>query len=165
MITTTATAAALVVVMVRVQNVVGATVVVVVVVWMIVLLIVDVVVAAIVVAIHVVVDLVEIVAKSNTSGGVSFAEGVLIVVHPNLENAFVDSDFVAEVVDNLLVPLLHLPSHSFRKLIHLILLVLAELSPEPLPRIRARGHHRPVLAVRIFLTRQPGRQSQQHVGS
>lgn len=152
MITTTA-AAALVVVMVRVQNVVAATVVVVVV-WMIVLVIVDVVVAAIVVvAIHVVVDLVEIVAKSNTSGGVSFAEGVLIVVHPNLENAFVDSDFVAEVVDNLLVPLLHLPSHSFGKLMHLILLVLTELGPEPLPRIRARGHHRPVLVVRIFLTR------------
>lgn len=141
-------ATALVVVMVGVLNVVGATVVVV---WMIVLVIV--VVAAIVVTIHVVVDVVETVGRSNTSGGVSFAEGVLIVVHPNLENAFVDSDFVAEVVDNLLVPLLHLPSHSFRKLIHLILLVLAELGPEPLPRIRARGHHRPVLAVGIFLTR------------
>lgn len=146
--TITTAATALVVVMVRVLNVVAATVVVV---WMIILLIV--VVAAIVVAIHVVVDLVEIVAKSNTSGGVSLAEGVLIVVHPHLENAFVDSDFVAEVVDNLLVPLLHLPSHSFGKLIHLILLVLTELGPEPLPRIRARGHHRPLLAVRIFLTR------------
>jgi hypothetical protein len=143
------TATALVVVMVGVLNVVAATVVVVV--WMIVLVIV--VVAAIVVTIHVVVDLVETVGRSDTSGGVSFAEGVLIVVHPNLENAFVDSDFVAEVVDNLLVPLLHLPSHSFRKLMHLILLVLAELGPEPLPRIGARGHHRPVLAVGIFLTR------------
>lgn len=67
-------------------------------------------------------------------------EGVLVIVHPHLENSFVDADFAAKLQDHLLVPLLHLPPNSFRELVHLFLLILAELGPEPLPAARARRH-------------------------
>lgn len=68
----------------------------------------------------------------------SLPKSVFVIVHPNLQNPSVHPNLMAELLHQFLVPLLHLPPHSLRELVHLILLILCELGPEPLPRIRAR---------------------------
>lgn len=77
--------------------------------------------------------------------GVPLAEGVLVVVHPYLEHGPIDADLGAELLNQLLVPLLHLPPDSLGEFMHPLLLVLAEFRPEALPRARVvavRAHHR-----------------------
>lgn len=65
-------------------------------------------------------------------------KGVLIVVHPHLQHTLFHRNFIAELLHQFLVSLLHLPPHSLRKLVHLLLLFLAELGPVPLSSIRAQ---------------------------
>lgn len=61
------------------------------------------------------------------------AEGVFVVVHPDLEHAFINSDVAAELAHLVLVALLDLPPDPVGELVHLVFLMLAELRPEPLP--------------------------------
>lgn len=80
-----------------------------------------------------------------TAIDVPLADGVLVVVHPYLEHGPFDADLGAELLDQLLVPFLHLPPDSLSEFKHPLLLVLAEFRPEPLSRARvvaARAHHR-----------------------
>ncbi|CAL9003161.1 unnamed protein product [Prunus brigantina] len=72
---------------------------------------------------------------------VSFGKGVLIVVYPNLENPFVHINLIAKLLHNLLIPLLHLSSNPVRKLVHIVLPILAELGLEPLPCVWARRNN------------------------
>ena len=60
-------------------------------------------------------------------------EGVFVIVHPDLEHAFINTDLAAEVAHLVLVALLNLPADTVGELVHLVFLSLAELSPEPLP--------------------------------
>lgn len=73
--------------------------------------------------------------------GVSLSEGVLVVVHPNFENGAVDPDFTAELLNQVLVPLLDLPTNSLCELQHPLLLGPAEFRPEPLPAARVGADH------------------------
>lgn len=61
------------------------------------------------------------------------AEGVLVVVHPDFEDPFLDADFAAEFANYILVPLLHFPPHPLCKFQHLLLLILGEPRAEALP--------------------------------
>ncbi|ONI14159.1 hypothetical protein PRUPE_4G265700 [Prunus persica] len=72
---------------------------------------------------------------------VSVGKGVLIVVHPNLENHFVHINLIAKLMHNLLVPLLHLSPNPVCNLVHLVLMVLAELGHEPLPCVWVRRNN------------------------
>lgn len=55
-----------------------------------------------------------------------FSESGFVVMHPDLENAFVDANLVAEPDDKFFVAFLHLPPDSFRDFVHLFLLILSE---------------------------------------
>uniref|UniRef100_A0A0A9DBH4 Uncharacterized protein n=1 Tax=Arundo donax TaxID=35708 RepID=A0A0A9DBH4_ARUDO len=71
------------------------------------------------------------------------AEGVLVVVHPNLEDVALDADLVGELLHGGLVVLLDAPPDALRERQHLVLLLLGELGAEPLLAgsgpARARG--------------------------
>jgi hypothetical protein len=60
------------------------------------------------------------------------AEGVLVVVHPDLEDVALDVDLVAELLHGGLVVLLDAPAHALRERQHPVLLLLGELGAEPL---------------------------------
>lgn len=60
-------------------------------------------------------------------------QGVLVVVHPDLEHMALDARLVAELLHRRLVLLLDPPPNPLREHQHLVLLVLRELGPEPLP--------------------------------
>jgi len=78
------------------------------------------------------------------------AAGVLIVVHPDLEDLAPDADLVAEVLHQRVVLLLHPPAEALRERQHLLLLLRRELGPEALP---------PDVAVRLRLRGGPGRRA------
>lgn len=59
-------------------------------------------------------------------------DGVLIVVHPHLEDLPADPDLGAELLHQRLVLLLDPPSHPLRKIQHPLLLLRGELGPESL---------------------------------
>lgn len=65
---------------------------------------------------------------------IAAVEVVFVVVHPDFENAFVNSDLPAEFSDIVFVAFLHLPPDSVGELVHLLFLKLAELRSEPLTR-------------------------------
>jgi hypothetical protein len=60
------------------------------------------------------------------------AEGVLVVVQPDLEDVALDADLVAELLHGGLVVLLDAPAHALREHQHLVLLLLGELGAESL---------------------------------
>ncbi|CAL5400469.1 unnamed protein product [Camellia sinensis] len=60
-------------------------------------------------------------------------KSVFIVVHPDFEHTSVDPNVAAELVDQLFVPLLHLPPNSLCQFVHPLLLILREFCSEPLP--------------------------------
>ena len=54
---------------------------------------------------------------SGGSGAIGvglFSHGVLVVMHPYFENPSFNSDFIAEISNQIFVSLLHFPSNSFR---------------------------------------------------
>lgn len=57
---------------------------------------------------------------------------LLVIVHPNLKNLSLDTHLRTKVLYLLLIVFLDLPINLVSKLHHPILLVLRELSPEPL---------------------------------
>lgn len=57
---------------------------------------------------------------------------MLVVMHPDLQNTLPDTNFITKLLHNSLILLLHPPAHLIREQIHLILLILRELGPEPL---------------------------------
>lgn len=65
---------------------------------------------------------------------IAAVEGIFVVVHPDFENVFVNSDLMAELSNIVFVAFLHLPPDSVGELVHLLFLKLAELGPEPLTR-------------------------------
>lgn len=69
---------------------------------------------------------------------VVLGKSALVVMHPNLEHPFLDSDFCTKPRNQILVFPLHLPPNPLRELQHLLLLILTELRPEPLPPARIR---------------------------
>lgn len=60
-------------------------------------------------------------------------KSVFIVVHPDFEHTSVDPNVAAELVDQLFVPLLHLPPNSLCQFVHPLLLILGEFCSESLP--------------------------------
>lgn len=59
-------------------------------------------------------------------------QGVLVVVHPNLEHMTFHAHFATELLHHCLVMLLNPPPQPLCQTEHLILLLLRELGPEPL---------------------------------
>uniref|UniRef100_A0A8R7QG75 Uncharacterized protein n=1 Tax=Triticum urartu TaxID=4572 RepID=A0A8R7QG75_TRIUA len=88
--------------------------------------------------------------RGPSNAGRLLAEGVLVVVHPDLEDVALDAHLVAELQHGRLVVLLDAPPHALREGQHLVLLLLGELGAEPLlagpgpgavpRRARAQGH-------------------------
>ncbi|WVZ25926.1 hypothetical protein V8G54_004470 [Vigna mungo] len=71
----------------------------------------------------------------------SSPKGVLVVVHPHLEDPSRDPNVIAELLDQSIIPFLHSPPQFLREVLHLLLLLLAELGPVPLLRVLALQHH------------------------
>ena len=68
--------------------------------------------------------------------GISFfAHGVLVVMHPYFKNPSFNSNLIAKISDQILVSLLHFPSHLFCKMEHFFLLFVAEFRPESFPSV------------------------------
>jgi len=57
---------------------------------------------------------------------------MLVVMHPDLQNTLTDTNFITKLLHNSFILLLHSPPHLIREQIHLVLLILRELGPEPL---------------------------------
>jgi hypothetical protein len=72
------------------------------------------------------------------------AEGVLVVVHPDLEHLALDADLVAELLHGGLVVLLDAPPQPLRERQHPVLLLRSELGAEPL--LTRPGPGRPAAA-------------------
>lgn len=71
--------------------------------------------------------------------------GLLIIMHPNLENLPFHSHLRTKLLDLLLIMLLDPPPQLLRKLRHLLLLLLIELGPKPLSRRRGARPRSPLL--------------------
>ena len=69
------------------------------------------------------------------AANISLTKSVLVVVHPNLEHPFANTNFIAELFNQTLIALLHLPPQFFREREHLLLLLLTELGAKPLSSI------------------------------
>lgn len=53
-------------------------------------------------------------------------------MHPDLQNTLPDANFITKLLHNSLILLLHPPPHLLCEQMHLFLLILRELGPEPL---------------------------------
>jgi hypothetical protein len=76
---------------------------------------------------------------------------VLVVVHPDLEHAALDTDLLAKGVHHVVVLVLQAPPHALRELEHPRLLLRRELCAEPL--LRRPDRHRPARAVHLVRLR------------
>ena len=63
-------------------------------------------------------------------------QAVLVVMHPNFQRTSINPNFIAELLNQIFVSFLHLPSNFLCKLVHSLFLALAELRPESFSRRR-----------------------------
>lgn len=68
------------------------------------------------------------------SGEITAVKGVFVVMHPNFENTFINSDLPAKITNIVFVTFLHLPTKSFGEFMHLLFLKLTELCSESFTR-------------------------------
>ena len=95
---------------------------------------------------------------------ISFPQRVLVIVHPDLENPFLDSNLAAEIGDQFFVSSLHLPLEPLREFVHLILLILREFRPESLSPVGIWWGNGWVI-LRLWSSRKAAAEGQEHVGS
>ncbi|CAH9139304.1 unnamed protein product [Cuscuta epithymum] len=106
------------------------------------------------------------------AGAVPLTDGVLVVVHPDLQNASLHSDFAAEMVDDVLVSLLEPPPHPLGEFHHPLFLIWGEFRSEALSPLQmrcrdggsrvSRGGDGGIVVCRVP-GRQAGAQSEQHL--
>lgn len=76
-----------------------------------------------------------ILSRSNIVAGIiSFSQSAFVIMHPNLEHTFINSNLFAELFNNNSITPVHSPPQLFRKHTHPLLLFLTKPSPEPLSR-------------------------------
>lgn len=63
-------------------------------------------------------------------------KAVLVVMHPNFQRTSINPNFIAELLNQIFVSFLHLPSNFLCKLVHSLFLALAELRPKSFSRRR-----------------------------
>jgi len=80
---------------------------------------------------------------------------VLIVVHPHLEDPSWNANLIAEILHQPFIPFLHSPPQTLREILHLFLLLLAELGPEPLLSTGALGEIETPVVMLASLAEEP----------
>lgn len=75
---------------------------------------------------------------------------MFVIMHPHLKHVTLQASVVAELLHSLFVIFLNPPIQSLRQSQHLILLLLTELRPVPLPRPTAA-----TAAAHVLLLRPP----------
>ena len=63
----------------------------------------------------------------------TFRKGVLVIMHPDLKNPSFNPNLTAKPLQRIFTTFLHFPPNFLREFLHLLLLLLRKLGPEPLP--------------------------------